>query len=401
MFESKTRFVQAKELPVTNIDAQSTAQVEGESDPRFDGLREAFAAQLASGEEVGASIAVVEHGKPVVDLWGGFTDETRTTPWGRDTITNVWSITKTVTTLAALLLVDRGALDLDAPVATYWPEFAQNGKAAITVKQVMSHTAGVSGWDMPFSVEELYDYEGAVAHLAAQAPWWEPGTASGYSLLNYGHIVGEIVRRVSGKTLTAFVAEEIAGRLGADFTIGVPASEYDRVSDVIPPPPANLDLPQLPPEHPAIKTFTPIPMDATVTQTDAWREAEIGAANGFGNARSVARIQSVITNGGEVDGVRLLSQPTIDRIFEVQSDGMDLVLFQHLRFGIGYGLPSPQESQLPDRRIAYWGGWGGSIILNDVDRGFTFAYVMNRMDGAVLGSARSAAYQAEFFEAIG
>jgi CubicO group peptidase (beta-lactamase class C family) len=138
-----------------------------------------------------------------------------------------------------------------------------------------------------------------------------------------------------------------------------------------------------------------------VTQTDAWREAEIGAANGFGNARSVARIQSVITNGGEVDGVRLLHEKTIDRIFEVQSDGVDLVLFQPLRFGIGYGLPSAQESQLPARRIAYWGGWGGSIILNDVDLGFTFAYVMNRMDGEVLGSARSAAYQAAFFDAIG
>jgi CubicO group peptidase (beta-lactamase class C family) len=141
-------------------------------------------------------------------------------------------------------------------------------------------------------------------------------------------------------------------------------------------------------------------MDATVTRTDAWRQAEIGAANGFGNARSVARIQSVITNGGSVDGVRLLGPATIDRIFEVQSDGMDLVLFQPLRFGIGYGLPSAQESQLPDRRIAYWGGWGGSIIVNDVDRGVTFAYVMNRMDGAVLGSSRSAAYQAAFFAAI-
>ena len=386
---------------MTTTDAQPAAQIEGEADSRFDGLREAFREKLDSGDEVGASLAVVEHGKPVVDLWGGFTDETRTTPWARDTITNVWSITKTVTSLAALMLVDRGVLDLDAPVATYWPEFAQNGKAEITVKQVMSHTAGVSGWDLPFDIDKLYDYEAATAHLAAQAPWWEPGTASGYSLLNYGHVVGEIVRRVSGKTLTAFVAEEIAGPLGADFTIGVPRSAYARVSNVIPPPPANLDLSQLPPGHPALRTFTPVPMDATVTYTDAWREAEIGAANGFGNARSVARIQSVITNGGEVDGVRLLRQPTIDRIFEVQSDGMDLVLFQHLRFGIGFGLPSPQEAQLPDRRIAYWGGWGGSIILDDVDRGITFAYVMNRMDGAVLGSARSAAYQAAFFEAIG
>jgi CubicO group peptidase (beta-lactamase class C family) len=375
--------------------------VEGSAEPRFAALRNAFRERLASGEEVGASIAVVDHGESVVDLWGGFADESRTARWERDTITNVWSITKTMTSLAALMLVDRGLLDLDAPVAAYWPEFAQNGKANVTVKQLMSHTAGVSGWDRPFGIEQLYDYDGAVAHLAAQAPWWEPGTASGYSLLNYGHLVGELVRRISGESLRAFVADEIAGPLGADFTIGVPRSEYGRVSNVIPPVGTQLNLSQLPQGHPALRTFGPIPMDATVTQTDAWRDAEIGAANGFGNARSVARIQSVITNGGEVDGIRLLSQPTIDRIFERQSDGMDLVLFQHLRFGIGFGLPSPQESLLPDRRIAYWGGWGGSIILNDVDRGVTFAYVMNRMDSAVLGSTRSAAYQAEFFAALG
>lgn len=383
--------------PRTPSDA---GNVKGDADPRFSELRAEFQRQLDSGEELGASIAVVDHGRPVVDLWGGFREVLRTSPWQRDTITNVWSITKTMTSLAALMLVDRGGLDLDSPVATYWPEFAQNGKADITVKQVMSHTAGVSGWEMPFTLSELYDYEGAVAHLAAQAPWWEPGTASGYSLLNYGHVVGEIVRRVSGKTLTAFIADEIAGPLGADFTIGVPRSEYGRISNVVPPPPVQMDLSRLPPGHPALKTFGPISMDATITFTDDWRDAEIGGANGFGNARSVARIQSVITNGGEVDGVRLLSQKTIDRIFEVQSDGMDLVLFQPLRFGIGYGLPSKQESQLPDRRIAYWGGWGGSILLNDVDRGFTFAYVMNRMDGAVLGSVRSAAYQRAFLDAI-
>jgi CubicO group peptidase (beta-lactamase class C family) len=380
---------------------RTEVRVQGESDPRYDGLRAELERFLSSGEELGASIAVVDHGVPVVDLWGGFADEDRSAPWGRDTITNVWSITKTVTALAALMCVDRELLDLDAAVATYWPDFAQNGKAAVTVKQVMSHTGGVSGWDAPFDPETLYDYDVATARLAAQAPWWEPGTASGYSLVNYGHVVGELVRRVSGKGLRAFVAEEIAGPLGADFTIGVPRSEYGRVSEVIPPPPASLDFSQLPPEHPAIKTFGPLPLDATLPRTDGWRQAEIGAANGFGNARSVARIQSVISNGGEVDGIRLLSPSTIDRIFEVQSDGIDLVLFQHLRFGIGYGLPSPQEAQLPDRRIAYWGGWGGSIVLNDVDRGITFAYVMNRMDGAVLGSVRAAAYQRAFFDAIG
>jgi CubicO group peptidase (beta-lactamase class C family) len=374
--------------------------VSGTNDERFAGLRAAFAEQLHLGEDLGASMAVVEHGVPVVDLWGGFADEQRTTAWQRDTITNVWSITKTMTALAALMLVDRGELDLDAAVARYWPEFAQSGKAAITVKQVMSHTGGVSGWDAPFDTADIYDYEKATARLAAQAPWWEPGTASGYSLINYGHVVGEIVRRVSGKTLRQFIQDEIAGPLGADFTIGVPKSEYGRVSELIPPPPADLDFSELPPTHPAIRTFGTVVLDATITRTDAWRAAEIGAANGFSNARAVARIQSIVTNGGEVDGVRLLSPETIERIFEVQSDGVDLVLFQPLRFGIGYALSSPATPPMPPGRVAYWGGWGGSIIVNDVDRGVTFAYVMNKMSGGIIGSPRSESYLTALYAAL-
>jgi CubicO group peptidase (beta-lactamase class C family) len=374
--------------------------VEGVADPRFDGLRVEFQRQFDSTAELGASIAVVERGVPVVDLWGGFADETRNVPWRSDTITNVWSITKTITALAALMLVDRGQLDLDARVADYWPEFAQNGKAAVTIKQVMSHTSGVSGWDLPFEVTDLYDTEGAAARLAAQAPWWEPGTASGYHLVSYGHLVGELVRRISGKSLTQFVREEIAVPLGADFTIGVPRAEYGRVSNVVAPPPMRIDFSQVPAGHPALRTLGTEPLDASLPSTDGWRQAEIGAANGFGNARSVARIQSVVTNGGEVDGVRLLHPETIDRIFEVQASGVDLVLFRPVTFGIGYGLPTPGQPGLPQGRIAYWGGWGGSIVLNDVDRGVTFAYVMNRMADGVVGSLRSEAYVREFFEAL-
>jgi CubicO group peptidase (beta-lactamase class C family) len=380
---------------------QASPPVDGVADTRFDGLRAEFQRQFDSGAELGASIAVVEHGIPIVDLWGGFSDEARNVPWRDDTITNVWSITKTVTALAALMLADRGQLDLDARVADYWPDFAQNGKADITVKQIMSHTSGVSGWDAPFQVTDLYDTEVAAARLAAQAPWWEPGTASGYHLVSYGHLVGELVRRISGRTLTQFVREEIAGPLGADFTIGVPRSEYGRVSNVVPPPPLRIDFSEVPAEHPALRTLGTEPLDATLPRTDGWRQAEIGAANGFGNARSVARIQSIVTNGGEVDGVRLLHPATIDRIFEVQASGVDLVLFQPVTFGIGYGLPTPGQPGLPPGRIAYWGGWGGSIVLNDVDRGITFAYVMNRMDDGVVGSQRSEAYVRELFAALG
>ncbi|PWB98124.1 serine hydrolase domain-containing protein [Salinibacterium hongtaonis] len=381
--------------------ASASAVVHGENDPRFESVREELQRQLDSGEELGASIAATINGKPVIDLWGGFAAEERSAEWQRDTITNVWSTTKTVVALAMLMLVDRGEIDLDAPVARYWPEFGSNGKEGITVKQVMSHTSGVSGWDLPFTTDDLYDPEAAAAKLAAQAPWWEPGTASGYHLLNYGHLLGEIIRRVTGRTLGAFVREEIAEPLGADFHIGLDRAEFGRVAHVVAPPPAQMDLSGLPEGHPALRTFMAPVLDATATWTNEWKAAEIGGAGGQGNARSVARIESVITNGGEVDGVRLLSPETIDRIFEQQSDGLDLVLFQHLRFGVGFALPTEAAPVLPQTgRVAYWGGWGGSLIVNDVDRGATFAYVMNKMSPGIIGSPRSDAYVSAFYRAL-
>jgi hypothetical protein len=179
----------------------------GACSARFEPLRELFAAKLKSGEDLGASVAVNLDGKMVVDLWGGWVDEARTVPWAEDTITCVFSTTKTMTSLAALALVDRGALDLDANVATYWPEFAARGKAGIKVRQLLSHTSGVSGWDQPITVEDLYDWDKSIALLAAQAPWWEPGTASGYHAMTYGHLIGEVIRRITGRRLGEFFAK--------------------------------------------------------------------------------------------------------------------------------------------------------------------------------------------------
>ena len=236
------------------------ADIHGTCDERFEAVRGALAKNLDSGEELGASIVVDIDGDNVVDMWGGFRDEARTIPWDEHTITNVWSSTKTVTSLAALMLVDRGELDVDQPVAKYWPEFAANGKQDVLVRHVMSHASGVSGLDQPAPVEVLYDWEQATSRMAAQAPWWEPGTASGYHALNYGHLVGEIVRRISGKTLKQFVAEEIAGPLGADFQIGAAESDWDRIAPVVPPPPLPFDLEALGMDSPAVKTFTgPVP----------------------------------------------------------------------------------------------------------------------------------------------
>jgi CubicO group peptidase (beta-lactamase class C family) len=369
------------------------AEVHGTCTDRFTAVRAALAAQLEAGEELGASIAVVLDGEMVVDIWGGHRDPERTQPWERDTITNVWSTTKTMTALAALVLVDCGELDPHAKVARYWPEFAANGKADVEVRHLMAHTSGVSGWAQPVSLEDIYDWEKSTAKLAAQAPWWEPGTASGYHAINQGHLVGEVVRRITGRSLGRFFAEEIARPLGADFHIGLPPSEFSRVANVVPPPPLPIDFATIDPNGVMMKTFTGPLVSAAESWTEAWRRAEIPAANGHGNARSVARIQSVVSHGGEVGGVRLLSPATIDRIFEVQSNNVDLVLGVPLRFGVGYALPQTDTvPYIPEGRRCFWGGWGGSLVVNDLEHRMTFAYMMNRMTSGIVGSPRAEAY---------
>jgi CubicO group peptidase (beta-lactamase class C family) len=378
------------------------AEVHGTYDDRFAPLAEELGRQLDSGEEVGASIAVTVDGASVVDIWGGFADEARTKPWEEDTITNVWSTTKTMVSLCALILAERGELDVHEKVAHYWPEFAANGKADIEVRHLMSHTSGVSGWAQPVLVEDLYDWAASTAKLAGQAPWWEPGTASGYHMLNQGHLVGEVIRRISGLQPGAFFAKEVAGPLGVDFHIGLPTSEFDRVANVIPPPPLPIDIESMDMDSPATKTFMgPLP-SAETSWTPEWRQADIGAANGHGNARSVARAQSIISNGGEVDGVRLLSPETIELIFERQSDGTDVVLDLPLRFGIGYALPGVSTATtVPDGKRCYWGGWGGSLVINDLETHATIAYVMNRMGAGTTGSPRTEAYAQAAYDVLG
>ncbi len=246
----------------------------GTCSARFEPLRELFAAKLESGEDLGASLVFNIDGEVVVDLWGGWADEARTVPWTENTITNVFSTTKSMTSLAALVLVDRGELDLDATVAKYWPEFAANGKAGIKVRQFLSHTSGVSGWEQPITLEDMYDWDKSTALLAAQAPWWEPGTASGYHALNYGHLIGEVIRRITGRRLGEFFAAHLAGPLGADFHIGLPPTEFHRVANVVPPPPPPAppnDSPLLDPNSVAFKSMSNPVMTPETTWTEGWR----------------------------------------------------------------------------------------------------------------------------------
>jgi CubicO group peptidase (beta-lactamase class C family) len=379
--------------------------VHGHWDTRFDKVADALAEEIATGEELGASIAVDIDGELVVDIWGGHADRAKTVAWDENTIVNFFSCTKTLTALAALIAIDRGALDAFAPVATYWPEFAENGKDGIEVRHLLSHTSGISGWEPPFGFEDIYDWEKATRHLARQAPWWPPGTASGYHAVNYGHLIGEVIRRATDKTLREFVRDEIAEPLDADVQIGARAQDYHRIAELIPPPPLDLPLDAMPADHPMVKTFASFPPDsngAEIAATEGWRRADIGGANGHGNARALARALSPISLGGKANGVRVLSPDTIDLIFQEQSNGPDLVIMVPLRFGIGFGLPSPESvPAIPEGRVAFWGGWGGSMVVMNPDRRATFAYTMNKMGPGTTGTERTNRYARLIYEALG
>ncbi len=324
-------------------------------------------AELLDQGDAGGSVAVFVDGEPVVDVWGGFADAARTIPWQRDTITNVYSVTKTMTALCVLILADRGELDLTAPVGRYWPEFAAAGKEGVLVRHLLAHTAGLPDWDWP--VEDLYDWPSATARLAAQAPQWEPGSAAGYHSLTQGFLVGEVVRRVTGRSVGEFFAAEVAGPLGADFHIGLPAEHDHRVALTVPPASRDEDYAA---SAPGTST---VPAGGTrVLVRDgnsiAWRRAQIPAASGFGNARSVALVQSVMACGGALRGLRLLSQAGCARAREEQFDGVDRRLGMRVRYGLGYGLFGSTYG---------WGGWGGSIVMVEPDNRMAVAYVTNQM----------------------
>jgi CubicO group peptidase (beta-lactamase class C family) len=296
------------------------------------------------------------------------------------------------------MLADRGQLDFHAPVSKYWPEFADGGKQDVEVRHLMGHTAGLSGWDEPLEISELADWGRCTAALAAQKPWWEPGSASGYHALTQGYLIGEVVRRITGDTIGTWFAREVATPLGADFHIGLPQSEDGRVSNVIPPPPIDMKSLGATVSEYMARTFLNPVLDASAAHHAWWRRAEIPAANGQGNARSVALVQSIIAGRGEARGVRLLSAESTDAIFEEQANGTDLVLGVPLRFGMGYGLSTDVMPIGP--RTCYWGGYGGSLIIMDQETELTVSYVMNKMEGGLVGDLRGATLMMEAVAAL-
>lgn len=363
----------------TQNQKSSDVEVHGTCDKRFTAVRDLLAAQLASGADIGASAAVFIDGEPVVDIWGGFCDEARTRRWERDTIVNNFSTTKTMTAIAALVLADRGELDLDAPVTKYWPEFAPHGKTAITTRMFLGHTAGMPGWTETVTFDDILDSDKATTLLAQQAPWLRPGTVSAYHPITYGPLIGEVVRRITGKALKAFFAEEVAGPLGADYHIGAPAEADERVSPMIQGSPLIQPTGDLFCDR-AYHNPLCTPHNSS---TIGWRRADLGGSNGHGNARSVALVNSVLTCGGEVGGVRLLSRAGCGRVFQVQAEGPDRLLSFNIKWGLGFALQNSNivaiyGPRVAGRRIATWGGSGGSTVFNDFDARMTIAYVMNR-----------------------
>jgi CubicO group peptidase (beta-lactamase class C family) len=366
--------------------------ISGECQQRFGAVKDAFAANFEHQGDVGASAALVIDDELAVGLWGGHLDRAGTVSWERDTIINVWSTTKTMSCLSLLVLASRGLVDVDAPVERYWPEFGQAGKSNVLVRHLLSHTAGLPAWDERLESTDIYDWDKLVTLLAAQPTWWEPGWKSGYHAVSQGNLVGEVVRRVDGRTVGRFFAEEIAGPMGADFHIGTGPEHDHRVALVIPAPPlqfGDADGVTAPPRDSIPYRAANPRLVAEQSWEIPWRRAEIPAAGGHGNARGVALAQCAVSAGGSARGVDLLTPETVARIFDVQAAGRDLVLGIGVTFGVGYGLNSPKNPISPNPRVCYWGGWGGSLVVNDVDAGFTLAYVMNRMGEGTVGDDRA------------
>jgi CubicO group peptidase (beta-lactamase class C family) len=358
------------------------APIDGHCDPAFARVREAFANNFAQHGEPGAAVAVSLGGRPVVDIWGGWKDKARAQAWQRDTIVNFFSVSKALCTICALRLVEQGKLDLDAPVARYWPEFAQAGKDAVTTRQILSHRAGLPAIREALPAGTMLDWDAMIGALERTPPWWEPGTAHGYHVNTFGFLIGEIVRRISGKTIGTMLREEIAAPLGADVHIGLPAPEHARVAEYLWPT-ASTASQGMPNADELMRWNTywnPQGFSGGgYVNTPAWRSAEIPSTNGHGNARGVARVYSALANGGETGGVRILSPGMLAAATIEHSIGHDLISQRPSRFGLGFQLTQPERPLGPNPGAFGHFGAGGSLGYCDPQAGIAFAYVTNDM----------------------
>lgn len=360
----------------------------GNVDPAFDAVDEAFADNFGRRGEVGAACCVYLGDRPVVDVWGGTADSSTGRPWTKDTIALTFSATKGATAICVNQLMERGLLDLDASVARYWPEFAANGKSTITTRMVLSHRAGLAAIDGELTLDEALAGTPVVAAIAAQAPQWEPGTAHGYHMRSYGWILGEIVRRVTGRTIGCYFAQEVAAPLGLQFWIGLPAEQLSRCARLMFPPPATI-LPQTTPLTVRVTTGP----SRLFGYNDMWNRpevlrAEMPSSSGVGTARALARMYAATI--GVVDGVRLLSAATTRAASVVHSRGLDLSIPIETCFGLGFSLPPMLPAACGPRSFGHPGA-GGATGFADPEAALTFGYVTNDLRFDPAGDARVSA----------
>jgi CubicO group peptidase (beta-lactamase class C family) len=371
--------------------APDARPVQGFCEPAFAALRGALADIIESGAEVGAALAVQVDRHPVVDLWGGHRDAERTRPWDADTLVNLYSIGKAVTAICALRLVDHGLLDLEAPVARYWPEFAQAGKAGLPVRHLLTHEAGLPavGRDLPSGA--MLEWDVMTGALAAQEPWWEPGQAHGYHVNTQGFLIGEVVRRITGKSLGTYLREEIAGPAGIDFVIGFGPALDARCADILPPllsPEAEAQRAILDADRTSLTGLPRMrvlaymnPPDLSgrgVVNTRRWRAGELPSTNGHGTARAIARLYSALASDGELDGVHILSPEIVAMAIAQRVYAEDVVLQRPTRFGLGFQLTMPERPLGPNPRTFGHFGAGGSLGFADPDTRVAFGYAMNQ-----------------------
>jgi CubicO group peptidase (beta-lactamase class C family) len=377
-------------------------QVHGSCDSGFEPVRDAFTANFTERGDLGASVSVVVGGEPKVNIWAGWADPDQTRPWERDTLTNVWSTTKAVTSLCAHILMDRGELDPDAPVAKYWPEFAQAGKAEIPVRWIMSHKSGLTGLAQPTGVEDYYDWDKITGLLAAEAPLFPPGSTTGYQAITFGYLVGEVIRRITGQSVGEFMAGQVAGPAGADFFIGLPEGELGRCSDLLGVRPSEDEQAALAQAYAnadpaALAALLNPALTGDEANAPGWRTAEIPAANGHGTALGLATIFGAVADGSGT----FISPDTLAKARAGEGKYTDLVLGFPLEFGLGVALSGPEGHYGPNPAAFGHDGFGGSMVGCDPEAGVAFAYVMNKMGMNLADDPRKMAVIDGVYESLG
>lgn len=401
--------------------------IHGSCAPRFTRVRELFQNSMDAGSEIGAAAAFVLDGECVVDLWGGHYDLERTREWERDTLVNVYSTTKGMTAVCANQLIERGLLDVDAPVCEYWPEFAAAGKRDIPVRWLLSHKAGLCAIREPLPCDALYDWPLMCEALAGQEPWWTPGDGHGYHPFTFGFLVGEVIRRIAGESVGTFFRKNVAEPLGADFHIGLGPENDARTADMYsvlignkPAPQPTSDVQNAAagpfaefaravrdPTTMQGAAFLNPPQDRAAVNSRAWRGAEIPSVNGHGTARALARIYGALARGGEIDGVGILQSETIARATVEEAAGPERLFFGAvpMRFGLGFVLSDDTHRYgrlSPNRRAFGHAGGGGSLGMADPDAKIGFGFIMNEMHAGIVSAGATPTVLIDaFYAALG